>query len=50
MIIKLRTDAEQVQVQQLTDWLKSMGLNLYFSEGATYSIIGLVGDTSRVDI
>ena len=50
MIIKLRNDAEQSQVQQLTDWLKSMDLNLYFSEGATYSIIGLVGDTSRVDI
>ena len=50
MIIKLRQNADQAQVQQLTDWLKSMDLHLYFSEGDSYSIIGLVGDTSRVDI
>ena len=50
MIIKLRQNADQAQVQQLTDWLKSMDLHLYFSEGDAYSIIGLVGDTSRVDI
>ncbi len=46
MIIKLRQNADQAQVQQLTDWLESMNLHLYFSEGDAYSIIGLVGDTS----
>ena len=50
MIIKVRQNADPAQVQQLTDWLQSMNLHLYFSEGDTYSIIGLVGDTSRVDI
>ena len=50
MIIKVRRGADQTQVQQLTDWLKEQGLQLYFSEGDSYSIIGLVGDTSRVDI
>ena len=50
MIIKVRRGADQTQVQQLTDWLKEQGLQLYSSEGDSYSIIGLVGDTSRVDI
>ncbi|MDO4280764.1 MAG: 3-deoxy-7-phosphoheptulonate synthase [Peptococcaceae bacterium] len=50
MIIKLRSNAEQAQVEQLINWLEGQGIQLYFSEGDTYSIIGLVGDTSRVDI
>lgn len=50
MIIKVKASAEKAQVQQLTDWLESMNLRLHFSEGDTYTIIGLVGDTSRVDI
>ena len=33
MIIKVRRGADQTQVQQLTDWLKEQGLQLYFSEG-----------------
>ena len=50
MIIKVKASAEKAQVHHLTDWLESMNLRLHFSEGDTYTIIGLVGDTSRVDI
>ena len=31
-------------------WLKNMGLEVHISEGKEFTIFGLVGDTSRVDI
>mgnify|MGYP003316240519 CR=1 FL=1 len=38
------------QIQHLVDWLKHMNLDVHVSEGKEFTILGLVGDTSRVDI
>jgi len=50
MIIMLKRDADERQVNNLSSWLKSMGFDLHFSKGASHTIMGLIGDTSRVDI
>ena len=50
MIILLKNKADQKQVDNLTAWLKSMGFNIHMSVGESQTIMGLIGDTSRVDI
>ena len=50
MIILLKDNVNEKQVKNLTNWLESTGFQLHFSKGAHQTIIGLIGDTSRVDI
>ena len=50
MVIILKDKADEKQVQQLTSWLKSMDLDIHVSKGSRHTLLGLVGDTSNVDI
>ena len=50
MIILLKNQANPKQVENLQMWLKSMGFNIHMSVGESQTIMGLIGDTSRVDI
>jgi 3-deoxy-7-phosphoheptulonate synthase len=50
MIIILKPNADKKQYDDLTAWLEGIGLKLHVSEGEHTTIIGLVGDTSAVDI
>ena len=50
MIVILKKSAERQQVELFENWLRSMGLELHKSVGENHTIIGLVGDTSRVDM
>jgi len=50
MIIILKQNVEKKQFEDLAAWLENMDLKLHISEGEHTTIIGLVGDTSRVDI
>ena len=50
MIILLKKNASQAQIANLTDRLKEFGVQTNLSVGSAHTIIGLVGDTSRVDI
>ena len=50
MVIILKNKADEKQVQQLTSWLKSMDLDIHVSRGSRHTLLGLVGDTSNVDI
>ena len=50
MIIVLKPNADKKQYEHLTAWLRSMNLELHESTGVQSTIIGLVGDTSVVDI
>ncbi|MBE5783470.1 MAG: 3-deoxy-7-phosphoheptulonate synthase [Clostridiales bacterium] len=50
MIILLKNNADEHQVNNLTAWLKSLGFDIHMSQGASQSIMGLIGDTSRLDI
>ena len=50
MIVVLKDNPDQKQLDNLVSWLKSMGLDIHFSKGQSTTIMGLVGDTASVDI
>ena len=50
MIAVLKNGTTAEQTAHLVDWLKHMGLDVHVSEGQEITILGLIGDTSRVDI
>lgn len=50
MIIILKDNPEEKQLDNLTQWLRSMNLDIHFSQGENTTILGLVGDTTAVDI
>ena len=50
MIILLKDKVNENQVKNLTNWLESNGFGLHISKGQNHTIIGLIGDTSRVDM
>lgn len=50
MIAVLKHGTTQEQTQHLVNWLKNMGMDVHISEGKEVTVLGLVGDTSRVDI
>lgn len=50
MIVVLKDNPDQKQLDNLVAWLKSMGLDIHFSKGQSATIMGLIGDTASVDI
>ena len=50
MIVILKEHPNPKQLDNLKAWLTSMGLRIHESDGVNHQILGLVGDTSRVDI
>ena len=50
MIAILKHGTTQDQKAHLIQWLKHMGLDVHLSEGKEVTILGLIGDTSRVDM
>ena len=49
MIAVLKPNVSQEQKDHLIGWLKGQSLDVHISEGKDYTVLGLVGDTSRVD-
>ena len=50
MIAVLKHGTTMHQRQHLVDWLKNMNLDIHISEGTEVTVLGLIGDTSRVDM
>ena len=50
MIAVLKQGTTQEQKEHLLAWLKNMNLDVHVSEGKEVTVLGLIGDTSRVDI
>ncbi|MBR2098407.1 MAG: 3-deoxy-7-phosphoheptulonate synthase [Firmicutes bacterium] len=50
MIVVLKHHTEKEKRTQLVEWLQSQGLTVHISEGDYQTVLGLVGDTSRVDM
>ncbi len=50
MIAVLKNGTTPDQTAHLVEWLKHMNLDVHISEGAQVTILGLIGDTSRVDM
>ena len=49
MIAVLRNSVSAEQKNHLISWLKAQNLDVHISEGENYTVLGLVGDTSRID-
>ncbi len=49
MIVVLKQNVSQEKQEQLISWLKHLGLQIHVSKGEFHTVLGLVGDTSRVD-
>ena len=49
MIIVLKKNAEEKDVERFTGEIKSWGFGIHLSEGTDKTIIGLLGDTSKLD-
>ena len=49
MIAVIKQGTTEKQLENLTSWLKSQGLDIHLSRGSTHTIVGLVGDTSKID-
>lgn len=50
MIAILKRGTTKEQKEHLISWLRNMNLDVHVSEGEQITVLGLVGDTSRVDI
>ena len=50
MIAILKPSTTPEQTQHLVSWLKTMNLDVHISQGAEVTVLGLIGDTSRVDM
>ena len=49
MIVVLKPHPDKERVERLLQHFHDMGLNTNYSEGSSTTIIGLMGDTSRID-
>ena len=50
MIAVLKHGTTPEQTTHLVEWLKQMNLDVHISEGVEVTILGLIGDTTRVDM
>ena len=50
MIAVLKPNAPQAQIESLIAWFKDQGLNVHVSIGDYQTILGLIGDTSKIDV
>lgn len=49
MVVTVKKGTDEAQIQNLIEWLQSLGLVIHRSNGEYESVLGLVGDTSHVD-
>ena len=50
MIAVLKHGTTEAQTEHLVDWLKRMNLDVHISKGHEVTVLGLIGDTTRVDM
>ncbi len=50
MIAVLKQGTTPEQTEHLVTWLKRMNLEVHLSHGQEFTVLGLIGDTSRVDM
>lgn len=49
MIVKLKPGSNPKQIDRLMQWIEGQGLEIEYSQGSTYTILGLIGDTAAID-
>ncbi len=50
MIVIMKPNVSEAKQQQLIDWLRGMGIGIHVSKGEFRTVLGLIGDTSKVDM
>ena len=50
MVAVLKQNATEEQIKNVIKWLESRGLTVAITRGEFYTILGLIGDTSKLDI
>lgn len=50
MIVVLKPEVEKDKEEKLVEWLKGMGLGVHVSNGEYQTVLGLIGDTAKVDM
>lgn len=50
MIAILKNGTTKTQTQHLVDWLRQQNLDVHISQGKEVTVLGLIGDTSAVDM
>ncbi|MBQ1256138.1 MAG: 3-deoxy-7-phosphoheptulonate synthase [Clostridia bacterium] len=50
MIVILKSNPNPMQLENLKKWIESKGIGIHESEGSSHRILGLVGDTSKLDM
>ena len=50
MIVIVKKAATPASVEALCDQLRSYGVEVHVSQGSVHTVLGLVGDTSKLDI
>lgn len=50
MIAVLKRGTTEDQMNHLIGWLKKQNIDVHISEGSEYTVLGLIGDTGKVDI
>ena len=50
MIAIIKPGTPEEKIEHLTSWIKSQGLGTHISTGDLQTVIGLIGDTSRIDM
>ncbi len=50
MIIVVKKQCEQKQMDNLVDWIKELGVDVHVSNGQNSVVLGLVGDTTKIDV
>ncbi len=49
MIVVIKPNSSKQQIDNLIDWIKAQNFEVHISEGKYQTILGLIGDTSRLD-
>ncbi len=49
MIIVVKNSCEEKQLNNLIDWIKGLELDVHVSRGEQSTVLGLVGDTKKID-
>ena len=50
MIAVIKAGVADIQIENLINWLETQNLNVHISKGHYQTVLGLVGDTTKVDI
>ncbi len=49
MIAVLKQGTTDKQIENLSSWLRSQGLDVHISKGTEHTVLGLIGDTAKID-